>query len=130
MVFWSGTDEQPARDWAASHGRNTMEMLIKKKWPECRYFGPNLPLKNFEDTKPFWNTAAKAAAEFAQGDVWVLLTGESDKDQTRRACEKCWKQVEKPTLLSRWPRDVNSITKFRYPTGENVGLIESLSDKT
>jgi mRNA deadenylase 3'-5' endonuclease subunit Ccr4 len=102
LIFWSGVTKHEAQQFAALHGRTTLETLLGNNWAKYQEHGAGKHwLTEDAAIAGFWDLAAQAFAEIARGSVFVYMMRDAAEDQKVVGCNTCWYRVEKPVLLRR-----------------------------
>jgi len=137
LVFWSGVGVQNSQNFAQSHGRQTLEMIVGRNWELYQTDRAHQGYwASWDDAvNNFWNPISRACAQYATGEVYFFATRELLQDQTRPSCPKCWYREEKPALVASLQSSntlrVTKISKYAYPDRQDkpsIGEIRSMSD--
>ena len=133
LVYWSGTQEKGAIDFASAHGRKTLDMLIKpmaKEWAPYMTYGPNAHYKTWEEVGAgFWGPVSSACAGIATGEVWFYAPEDKLLAQKNPKTPTFWVQSEKGLLLAKKADGiVTNIVAYQHPEGTMVREINSMTD--
>lgn len=124
-MFYSGLRSADVWSAAESQGRTTLQMLLA---PNKMVGGPRiLPgcekyayLADGKDNQQWWDNASAALAEWAKGDIAVMLHPDRWSEVRAGTSTKVWSRVEYPILRGKLQNSANKLRLFLATDASNA----------